>query len=161
MKRGGNINMETMRAVEAHGRWYINGCQIPRSSLTKKGKPRKVKRCATCGKVRPLVEFSKLRCHPFYCLGIHCFACRNTRADRRHKESPFKRRANQLVKQAIERGALKRERCAVCARQGRKPQRWEWSVAHHYDYSRPLSVVWLCHSHHKAWHKLFLAEIYQ
>jgi len=30
--------------------------------------------------------------------------------------------------------------------------------AHHCDYSKPLDIVWCCVKHHKAWHKLFIAE---
>lgn len=30
--------------------------------------------------------------------------------------------------------------------------------AHHSDYNKPLDVVYFCAVHHKAWHKLFIAE---
>lgn len=28
----------------------------------------------------------------------------------------------------------------------------EKSVGHHDDYDKPMSVRWLCQSHHKQWH---------
>ena len=31
-------------------------------------------------------------------------------------------------------------------------------IAHHKDYSKPLDVVFLCIAHHRAWHRVFVAE---
>ena len=28
------------------------------------------------------------------------------------------------------------------------------------DYSKPLEVMWLCLEHHRAWHRVFLADNY-
>jgi hypothetical protein len=30
--------------------------------------------------------------------------------------------------------------------------------AHHYNYHKPLNVMWLCSTHHKGWHRVFKAE---
>lgn len=58
---------------------------------------------------------------------------------------PDKARANHAVSNAIRNGRLKRESCEVC---GKKK-----SEAHHPDYSKPLSVKWLCLRHHREEHK--------
>lgn len=46
---------------------------------------------------------------------------------------------------AIEKGILKRGNCEVCGNIG--------AEGHHFDYSKPLQVIWLCPVHHKAVHK--------
>ena len=51
--------------------------------------------------------------------------------------------ARKAVLSAVRSGRLKRKPCREC---GRVAQ------AHHPDYSRPLSVVWLCPSHHQKEH---------
>jgi hypothetical protein len=52
--------------------------------------------------------------------------------------------ANKLVCQAVKLGYLQRGRCMFCAEQK--------AVGHHPDYSKPLSVTWLCHRHHLMQH---------
>jgi hypothetical protein len=67
------------------------------------------------------------------------------KAKRRFAElNPVKRAAHIAVANALKTGALVRLPCDGC---GRKAQ------AHHDDYSKPLSVRWLCASHHSEWHK--------
>ena len=57
-----------------------------------------------------------------------------------------KRRAHQLVLFAIKLGFLKRpNKCERCAKEC-KPH------GHHTDYSKPLDVIWFCHSCHKMEH---------
>jgi hypothetical protein len=52
--------------------------------------------------------------------------------------------ASYTVHNAIRDGKIKREPCAVCG---------DVKVhAHHFDYSRPLDVVWLCALHHMQVH---------
>ena len=53
--------------------------------------------------------------------------------------------ARRKVRTAIESGRMSRQPCEVC-QQGN-------AHAHHDDYSRPLEVRWLCHSHHIEHHK--------
>ena len=48
------------------------------------------------------------------------------------------------VQQAIRRGELRRKPCEVCG--NRK------SHGHHDDYSKPLTVRWLCAKHHQQHH---------
>jgi len=61
-----------------------------------------------------------------------------------HTKHPKKRRAHNLVYNAIRRGELHRGPCEVCGA--------EKVVGHHDDYDRPLEVRWLCERHHKEWH---------
>lgn len=58
------------------------------------------------------------------------------------------RRARQLLNQAVQRGYLSRP--AACSRCGRSDLRIE---GHHYDYSEPLAVTWLCTECHGKEHR--------
>lgn len=58
---------------------------------------------------------------------------------------PERRKANDMVANAVREGKLIPQLCWVC---GKK------AVAHHPDYDRPLDVVWLCQLHHKETHAL-------
>jgi hypothetical protein len=60
----------------------------------------------------------------------------------RNKE---KKRANVIVKRALERGDLIRQPCERCGNLDVE--------AHHEDYSEPLVIVWLCPKHHGARHR--------
>lgn len=57
---------------------------------------------------------------------------------------PERYRAHNAVNNAVRDGRLRKQPCAVCGE-----ARVE---AHHYDYSRPLDVEWLCKIHHAAVH---------
>ncbi|WPJ70610.1 endonuclease [Escherichia phage vB-Eco-KMB41] len=57
---------------------------------------------------------------------------------------PKKRKAHNLVRNALRRGELHRGPCEVCGA--------DKVVGHHDDYDRPLAVRWLCERHHKEWH---------
>jgi hypothetical protein len=61
--------------------------------------------------------------------------------DKRNTEKKY---SYVLVARALRAGALQRRSCESC---GAKAE------AHHDDYSKPLSVRWLCDFHHKEWHK--------
>lgn len=67
---------------------------------------------------------------------------------RRMKETrPDRLRVWRVTKTAILNGTLKKQPCEVCG---------EMKVdAHHDDYSKPLSVRWLCRKHHLAHHRKF------
>ena len=54
------------------------------------------------------------------------------------------RSAHSKVESAIRRGEMKRLPCEKCGK--------EDTHAHHDDYKAPLSVRWLCVSHHRSWH---------
>lgn len=59
--------------------------------------------------------------------------------------NPEKYKAHYNVGNAIRSGKLKRKPCEICGNM--------LSQAHHDDYSRPLSVTWLCATHHAQIHK--------
>lgn len=61
------------------------------------------------------------------------------------KENPQKVRAHWRVHYAIKTGKLIKQPCEICGTTSR-------INAHHDDYSRPLSVMWLCSEHHVARH---------
>lgn len=69
------------------------------------------------------------------------------KATQKYKEtSPKKRSAHIQVGNALRGGILRKGPCEVC---GTSQQ----VVGHHDDYDRPLSVRWLCETHHKEWHR--------
>lgn len=59
--------------------------------------------------------------------------------------------AHDIVYQARRKGLLVPQPCARCGNIK--------SVAHHEDYSKPLKVVWLCHTHHRLRHSEIENEI--
>lgn len=65
------------------------------------------------------------------------------RWDERNTE---KRAAHFAVSNALRAGTLKKLPCAVCSEREVE--------GHHFDYSRPLDVIWLCSAHHSAYHKI-------
>ena len=138
---------------------------------------RAVKRCSTCGRVRPLTAFSRGK----HCRGGHrgqCNACRaaymrqwrrrnleHARAKARrqnrkrrdwlaaYRQTPD-RRLKQAVRNtsywAVEAGLLPRkDRCERCGAGGRAVR----LNRHHPDYSDPLRIVWLCTRCHGDVHR--------
>lgn len=74
------------------------------------------------------------------------------KAKKRYAErNPEKRRAQGLVAYHIRSGNITRQPCQVCGAAK--------SEAHHEDYSKPLDVIWLCDTHHKARHREIKAEM--
>lgn len=59
---------------------------------------------------------------------------------------PEKHGARLLTQDAIRTGILSRQCCEKCGA--------EKTEAHHDDYSKPLQVRWLCHTHHAEHHRL-------
>lgn len=85
---------------------------------------------------------------------------RSAARERRHAANrevrhPEKRAAIKLVRRAILNGALKRpDQCSECNAPSVTMRDGKPSVqAHHDDYSKPLSVRWLCHSRHTKHHR--------
>lgn len=62
----------------------------------------------------------------------------------RLRNEPCKVRAHYAVRRALAAGDLVRMPCEQCG----EPK----ADAHHDDYNKPLSVRWLCRSHHAEWH---------
>jgi hypothetical protein len=52
--------------------------------------------------------------------------------------------AHNKVKRAIKNGIIKKTGCIFCGRPD--------SQGHHFDYTKPLDVVWLCPIHHRKVH---------
>lgn len=59
------------------------------------------------------------------------------------KKNSIKINAQRALRQALIKGIVKRENCGVCGAR---------AEAHHPDYTKPLSVVWLCSKHHAEEH---------
>ena len=62
--------------------------------------------------------------------------------------------AQNLLEQAIEDGKIERKHvCEVCGNTERFADGRTGVQAHHYDYNKPLEVMWLCQKCHHEWHK--------
>jgi hypothetical protein len=71
---------------------------------------------------------------------------------RYRKKYPEKYRAHYLTKNAIRDGRLIKQPCELCE--------CEYDIeAHHYDYSKPLDVQWLCRACHLTVHGKQVCEI--
>lgn len=55
-----------------------------------------------------------------------------------------RRKAQHYIRNRVAKGKLSRSQCVFCG----KPD----GLAHHEDYSKPLSIVWVCHAHHADIH---------
>ena len=130
-----------------------------------------MKKCFKCNELQPLSEFYR---HPRMADGHFGKCKRCVRAyqqerahshpevhrawldreaaegrPRRSKYSAARRRLYAVVHRAVRRGeVVKPEVCEVagCERVDIE--------AHHPDYSRPLQVVWVCRTHHRAIHRI-------
>lgn len=67
---------------------------------------------------------------------------------RRRSEHPEKTLAQDRLRRAIKSGRV--VPWPVCA----VPECNDKPEGHHYDYSQPLSVIWLCSAHHKQTHAI-------
>lgn len=65
----------------------------------------------------------------------------------------MRRRASQMVNNAIRDGKLERQPCFICGD--------EKSHAHHAHYDLPLVVTWLCPKHHKEAHRATAVILYE
>lgn len=57
---------------------------------------------------------------------------------------PEKYKARYALRNAVKYGKVKKLSCQKCGQ--------EKVQAHHYDYSKPLDVIWLCQKHHQELH---------
>lgn len=65
--------------------------------------------------------------------------------NRKYREKRKERiTVNSTVTRALKTGKIQRSKCKFCDRKD--------THAHHKDYSKPLSIVWLCPVHHKKLH---------
>lgn len=124
-----------------------------------------MKNCRSCLQKLPLSMFEKRKegadgtrhqcrkCRSYKEIGrkrIHNPITANPSIERYTEKNPIKRKAKDIVNNALKAGKLKQKPCRIC---GKKAH------AHHSDYSKSLDVVWFCPSHHKAWHRIFIPEV--
>lgn len=62
----------------------------------------------------------------------------------------LKENARRSVLKRVIRNKITKSPCLIC----KNPK----VEAHHTDYTKPFDVMWLCKSHHTAWHRVFLTE---
>lgn len=62
----------------------------------------------------------------------------------KNKKNKVKIEARKLYLKAIKDGIIKRKPCIICATVK--------SEGHHYDYTKPLNVIWVCKRHHADIH---------
>jgi ribosomal protein S27AE len=98
------------------------------------------KTCLRCG-----APFQAKPGRTSYCSG-RCFCANEAAGSARRvaRYTPERRRAYVLVQSALTHGRLIPRGCEVCGK--------GYTVAHHDDYAAPLSVRWLCRSHHRQHH---------
>lgn len=68
-------------------------------------------------------------------------------------ENILKNKARKEVRKAIMSGKLKKCCCEICG--ASKTQ------AHHFDYTRPMDISWLCIKHHTLVHKKGLMSFWE
>ena len=74
-------------------------------------------------------------------------AAKKRAMDAYHKRYPMKYAAHVITRNAVRDGKLKpAESCSVC-------KSTESIEGHHDDYTKPLSVRWLCRNCHNEWHR--------
>jgi len=66
------------------------------------------------------------------------------------RNNPMKHMARAMVRAALESEILTKKPCVICGE--------EKVDGHHTDYNKPLEIMWLCRTHHAAWHRVFVAE---
>jgi len=128
------------------------------------------KTCNRCGEYKPYGDFYKHKamsdgylgqCKECTKEGVHKYRRENIERIRKYDNGrprrdgaipykdkyPKKRTAHLRVDAALKSGKLKRpSSCSECDKDGKR------LVAHHNDYSKVLSVVWMCELCHKSWH---------
>lgn len=114
----------------------------------------KLYKCYICGKKKTKENFG-VDNKRYVGVSSRCKACKKgyEKEYRKKRNGYFKEyreknkeklRAKEKVRYAIKKGLMKIKPCEVC---GGKAE------AHHEDYSKPLDVLWLCHTHHMNVHK--------
>lgn len=136
------------------------------------------KTCIRCGEFKPLTEFYKhsgmsdgrlgkckeccksdavanRRAKPEQYLAYdrarvnepHRVEARKLQRENQKINEPEKIAARYAVSNAIRDGRLVKQPCEVCGKEN--------AHGHHEDYSKPLEVNWLCHTHHMERHRKY------
>jgi hypothetical protein len=120
--------------------------------------------CRKCGSHKHLTTISKTKCD--YGVVVHYKLCRecNTQKSVEYRltpngkertglavrrsisKYPNKQKARQKLCNKKRRNKISQMECVVCSKKE--------TEAHHYDYRRPLAVLWLCKTHHTIIDKL-------
>lgn len=122
-------------------------CALVYQKHTNLGKDKEMKRCTVCGVEKEIQEFNPRWDRPS-CIRSECKQCQ---CKRHHQnDDPVRRKlqnnARSKVRTAIKSGKLVRSlTCEMCGSIA-------FTQAHHFDYQKPLDVIWLCSSNacHKA-----------
>lgn len=69
--------------------------------------------------------------------------------------NPTRHNVRRLAWFKMKKGILVPDSCCVCKTLYKKEVK---AQMHHNDYSKPLEIIWMCPTHHKAWHRVFIAE---
>ena len=101
-----------------------------------------MKRCSKCKKIRKDKDFyssDSLKGK----LSSACIYCTRARARKRAREKKYNRLCSRLTQAAYREGLIPKSQCQDLGCSLMKVQ------GHHWDYMRPLDVIWLCASHHR------------
>jgi len=63
----------------------------------------------------------------------------------------IKKSASAILAHAVKNGTIEKLPCQACGTDKRV-------AGHHYDYSKPLSVLWLCSTHHAMLHQMIKVD---
>ena len=124
--------------ITHYSRWRLNGDLILRINRGFVG-------CSIDGCNKP--HYCNKLCHNHY--KQHYYSDNNISILARRKSDPkiaAQAKAHSALNQKIRSGKWRRFPCEKCGH-------WK-TEAHHDDYSMPLEVRFLCHTHHMEWHKI-------
>lgn len=99
-----------------------------------------------CRKCRNAYSYKSLRLHSLE---------RYAKQKKWREQQPIMYRANTKVGNDVRLGKLTKSPCIVCKKLFKRERE---AQAHHCDYTKSTEVTWLCPSHHKAWHRVFIPE---
>lgn len=135
------------------------------------------KKCSVCGGNFPLAFFYRRNTRPCGYMA----ACKKCTGKQRKVDMPKHHERDQLTEQERNNrnrafgirsrphiGSKQRSLVGAALRSGKliKPENCTINnercvgrlEAHHPEYNKPLDILWLCAEHHRAWHRVFLAE---
>jgi len=176
-------NLQRMRSPVAYPAAHsaLASCRSRRSGRTGWQMPcfpkgtKMLKTCTRCGSINDFPEDHPKRkgfwCKPCLSAAAVASAKKNRKTTRKNNNAyhsrisgkrasatalwrashPEKRAAHQAVATSIRSGSLLKQPCEVCGSEIR-------IHAHHDDYSQPLCVRWLCHTHHMKHHQMLEAR---
>ena len=110
--------------------------------------------CSQCENKLNISKFSRSRTSKDG-LYFYCKDCKEKERIRHIKKYPHKNKAHILFRIALGKGLIiKPESCEHCGVKNPKTARGSALQGHHFDYSKPLEVMWLCSFCHRKQHIL-------